>query len=294
MDFKQLESFISIVKYNSFSKAARELYLSQPTISNHIQNLEKELGIMLFNRKGKTIELTTEGKIFNEHAKNILKKRDEAFFELSDITGKYDVLIELLASSVPEETVLPSIIAEFISLFPGMKFKIHHLDSADVLDSIRDNKYNLGFVGIKPTNEFESTKVFKDKMVIIGPKSDKIHKELTFDEILKLPLIMREEGSGSGKIFSNELANRKLSVKDLNVVVICENFATMKKLVGCNVGYAIVPFSYAKEINSNDNILVHEIKDISTSRDFYFVASKSALLTPLELKFKEFILNKKF
>lgn len=294
MDFKQLESFIAIVKYNSFSKAARELYLTQPTISNHIQNLEKDLGIILFDRKGKSIELTFEGKIFNEHARNILKKRDEALFELNDMKGKYEILLELPASSVPEETVLPKIISEFITLFPGIKFKIHHLDSADVLDAIRDNKYSLGFVGVKPSPEFESKKVFKDKMVIIGPASAFTPKELTFDEILALPLIMREEGSGSGKIFSNELENRKLSVKNLKVAVVCENFATMKKLVSCGVGYAIVPNSYAKELFLDKNISVHQIKDISTERDFYFVALKSAILNPLELKFKEFILNKDF
>ena len=84
MDFKQLESFITIAKYNSFSKAARELYLTQPTLSNHIQNLESELGILLFDRKGKTIELTDAGKTFKNHAVEIIKKRDSAIFTIND------------------------------------------------------------------------------------------------------------------------------------------------------------------------------------------------------------------
>ena len=88
MDFKQLESFITIAKYNSFSKAARELYLTQPTLSNHIQNLESELGILLFDRKGKTIELTDAGKTFKNHAVEIIKKRDSAVFTINDIIGK--------------------------------------------------------------------------------------------------------------------------------------------------------------------------------------------------------------
>ena len=89
MDFKQLESFITIAKYNSFSKAARELYLTQPTLSNHIQNLESELGILLFDRKGKTIELTDAGKTFKNHAVEIIKKRDSAVFTINDIIATY-------------------------------------------------------------------------------------------------------------------------------------------------------------------------------------------------------------
>ena len=140
MDFKQLESFITIAKYNSFSKAARELYLTQPTLSNHIQNLESELGILLFDRKGKTIELTDAGKTFKNHAVEIIKKRDSAVFTINDIIGKFDGLLELPSSSVPEEFVVPDVIAGFSAKFPGIRFKIYHLDSQDVLESISDNK----------------------------------------------------------------------------------------------------------------------------------------------------------
>jgi DNA-binding transcriptional LysR family regulator len=139
MDFKQLESFITIAKYNSFSKAARELYLTQPTLSSHIQNLESELGILLFDRKGKTIELTDAGKTFKNHAVEIIKKRDSAVFTINDIIGKFDGLLELPSSSVPEEFVVPEVIAGFSAKFPGIRFKIYHLDSQDVLESISDN-----------------------------------------------------------------------------------------------------------------------------------------------------------
>lgn len=293
MDFKQLESFIAIAKYNSFSKAARELYLTQPTLSNHIQNLESELGILLFDRKGKTIELTSAGKTFKDHAIEIIKKRDSAVFTINDIIGKFDGLIELPSSSVPEEFILPDIIADFSTHFPGIRFKVHHLDSQDVLESIDENKYSMGFIGSKPNADFDSVKVFEDNMVLIGPKKDGISRStITFDEILKLPLIMREEGSGSGKIFSKELSSRKKTISNLNIVVITESFNVAKSLVAKNVGYAFIPSSSAKSIPSDSNICIYDITDVNTFRAFYFIVHKKAVLTPIEIKFMDFVTGK--
>lgn len=293
MDFKQLESFIAIAKYNSFSKAARELYLTQPTLSNHIQNLESELGILLFDRKGKTIELTSAGKTFKDHAIEIIKKRDSAVFTINDIIGKFDGLIELPSSSVPEEFILPDIIADFSTHFPGIRFKVHHLDSQDVLESIDENKYSMGFIGSKPNADFDSVKVFEDNMVLIGPKKDGISRStITFDEILKLPLIMREEGSGSGKIFSKELSSRKKTISNLNIVVITESFNVAKSLVDKNVGYAFIPSSSAKSIPADSNICIYDITDVNTFRAFYFIIHKKAVLTPIEIKFMDFITGK--
>jgi len=290
MDFRQLESFITIAKYNSFSKAARELYLTQPTLSNHIQNLESELGILLFDRKGKTIQLTDAGRTFRNHAIEIIKKRDSAVFVINDIIGKFDGLLELPSSSVPEEFVVPDIIAGFSKKFPGIRFKIYHLDSQDVLESIADNKYSMGFTGSKPGSEFEAIKVFEDHMVLIGPKTDgSCRSSITFEEILTLPLIMREEGSGSGKIFSKELKKYNKSISDLNTVVITESFNVAKSLVSNGVGYAFIPASSTNCISDESNTCIYDISDFDTHRDFYFVVQKKAVLTPIEVKFMDFI-----
>ena len=290
MDFKQLESFITIAKYNSFSKAARELYLTQPTLSNHIQNLESELGILLFDRKGKTIELTDAGKTFKNHAVEIIKKRDSAVFTINDIIGKFDGLLELPSSSVPEEFVVPDVIAGFSAKFPGIRFKIYHLDSQDVLESISDNKYTMGFVGSKPGSEFDYVKVFEDKMVLIGPKKDDACRaSLKFEDVLDLPLIMREEGSGSGKIFSKELAAHGRTISSLNTVVITESFNVARSLVSKGVGYAFIPASSAQCISEDSNICIYDISDFDTQRNFYFVVHKKAVFTPIESKFIDFI-----
>ena len=84
MDFRKLESFVSIVKHGSFTKAAEELYLTQPTITGHIQSLENRLGTVLLNRNGKTVSLTEAGQILYTHALNILSTREHALLSLAE------------------------------------------------------------------------------------------------------------------------------------------------------------------------------------------------------------------
>ncbi len=289
MDFKQLESFITIAKYNSFSKASRDLFLTQPTLSNHIQNLEKELATQLFERKGKTIELTQAGKIFRDHAIELIKQRDSALFQINDLIGQFVGTLELPYSTVPGEAVVPELVAAFVKMFPGIRFKLHHLDSQDVIDAIIEKKYTLGFVGTKPNNDFESVKVYSDDMVFIGPSSLPLGSaKLVLEQILHLPMIVREEGSASGAIISHLFSKLKQSPY-ANVVAISESFFLSKKLVELGAGFAFVPRSFANAHCHNDKLMIYEIRNIDTHRQFYFVCHKKATLTPLESQFKEFV-----
>ena len=292
MDFKQLESFITIAKYNSFSKASRELYLTQPTLSNHIQNLEKELMTQLFERHGKTIELTQTGRVFRDYAIDLIKKRDSALFQINNLIGQFGGTIELPYSTVPGEMIVPQLVTGFIKEFPGIRFKLHHLDSQDVIEAITEKKYSMGFVGSKPNNDFESYPIFSDDMVFIGPKSIPLSgKELVLEQILSLPMIVREEGSGSGSIISKELAHQNLHYHQLNIVAIAESFYLVKKLVELGTGFAFVPRSFANELCNTEQLIIYEIKNINTHRQFHFISHKKAVLSPLENQFKEYVLK---
>lgn len=289
MDFKQLESFITIAKYNSFSKASRELYLTQPTLSNHIHNLEKELMTQLFERHGKTIELTPAGKIFRDCAIELVKQRDSAFFQINHLIGQFGGTVELPYSTVPGETVVPELISEFIKTYPGIRFKLNHLDSQDVIDALIEKKFSFGFVGSKPNNDFDSLKVYEDDMVLIGPKDQPLEQNhVPLEVILTLPMIIREEGSGSGSIISKELSKHKLLLHELNVVAIVEGFHISKRLTMLGTGFAFVSRSFANEF-VHDDVEIYELEGINTKREFYFVHPKKVTLNPLENQFKEFV-----
>lgn len=290
MDFKQLESFITIAKYNSFSKASRELYLTQPTLTNHIQNLERELMTPLFERHGKTIELTQAGQIFRDHAVELIKQRDSALFQINDLIGQFGGTLELPYSTVPGEAIVPQLVAKFVKDYPGIRFKLHHMDSQDVIDAISDKKYALGFVGSKPNNDFESLQVYEDDMVFIGPREIPLaQNNLAIEQILHLPMIIREEGSSSGSIIARELAKQHLLYHQLNIVAVAESFYMAKKLVELNAGFSFVPRSFAHTFTDKDDVLVYEIENLHSLRQFHFICHKKATLSPLESQFRSFV-----
>lgn len=290
MDFRQLESFLTVTKYNSFSKASRELFLTQPALSNQIKNLEKELRTPLFDRRGKSIELTQAGKLFREYAIDMIKKKEAAIFEVNDLIDQFDGIIEIPCSTVPSETILPQLIVRFSEQYPGVNFRILSMDSSDVIDSLREKKYAIGFIGSKPNHDFESIKVYSDDMVLIGPAATPLKKSsIKIKEIAGLPLIVREEGSGSGTIIYQELQKHRIPKHELKTVAITDNVYVLFQLVAAGAGYAFVPRSFAETNFQSPDILLYEVEHLNTERDFYFIREKSDLLTPLEAKFSDFV-----
>ncbi len=291
MDFRQLESFLTVTKYNSFSKASRDLFLTQPALSNQIKNLERELKTPLFDRKGKSIELTPAGKLFRDYAIELIKKKETALFEINDLMDKFDGMIELPSSTVPGETIVPKLVSDFLDAHPGIKFKLYSMDTSDVLDSISDHKYSIGFIGSKPGSDFDYIKVFSDDMVFIGPATSLLDSNpLKLDGVARLPLIVREEGSSSGNIIGTELNKHGLSRDSLNIVAVTENIHVIKELVACNAGFAFVPRSSVESVQNN-RIHIYELEDFNSQRDFYFIRHKSSLLTPIEEIFSEFVFS---
>lgn len=289
MDFRQLESFLAVTKYKSFSKASRELFLTQPALSNQIKNLEKELQTALFDRKGKTIELTASGKLFREHAIQLIKKKEAALFDINSFMDRYDGTIEIPCSTVPSETIMPEIISRFTKNYPGIIFKIFSMDSSDVIESLEEKKYSLGFVGSKPNSDFESIKVYSDDMVFIGSSLESLHRNsISLRDILDLPLIVREPGSGSGDIIDQQLKREEISREDLTIVAITENVHIMKQLVASGLGFAFIPRSSIVDC-PHSKIKIYEVDGLNSSRNFYFIKPKNGLLSPLENQFCEFI-----
>ncbi|MBP3930964.1 MAG: LysR family transcriptional regulator, partial [Peptostreptococcaceae bacterium] len=153
MDLKQLEIFVAVAKYQSFSKAAKELFLTQPTISAHIQNLEKELGTILVNRNNKIITLTKPGEILFEHSIYILNNCKRAIYDIKEYEGKIEGAIDIACSSIPETYVLPDFLKSFFNEYPDVKFNISHYDSKYAISEILNERVSFGLVGSIPNND---------------------------------------------------------------------------------------------------------------------------------------------
>lgn len=289
MDFKQLEAFVSVAKYGSFSKAARELFLTQPTISSHIQNLEKELDTVLFNRNNKYITLTKSGEILYDNAISILNNCKKAIYDIKEYSGNIEGIIDIASSSIPETYILPNFIKSFSNKYPNVKFSISHYDSQYAISEVLNERVSFGFIGSKTFNsQIEYIDILSDELVLIAPLNLNIENEngyIDIKEINSLKFIMRKDGSGTKNLTFNILKKNNFNIDDLNVIAYVESNETIKEMVKIGLGVSFVSFNSIKDYIKSNEIKYYRIKNIKFDRKFYFIYSKKKVFNPLEDKF---------
>ena len=289
MDFKQLEAFVSVAKYGSFSKAARELFLTQPTISSHIQNLEKELDTVLFNRNNKYITLTKYGEILYDNAISILNNCKKAIYDIKEYSGNIEGIIDIASSSIPETYILPNFIKSFSNKYPNVKFSISHYDSQYAISEVLNERVSFGFIGSKTFNsQIEYIDILSDELVLIAPLDLNIENEngyIDIKELNNLKFIMRKDGSGTKNLTFNILKDNNLNIDNLDILAYVESNETIKEMVKIGLGVSFVWHNSIKDYVKSNEIKYYKVKNISFSRKFYFIYSKKKVFNPLEDKF---------
>lgn len=296
MEFNQLESFINVVKYKNFSYAAKKLYITQPTISSNIKNLETELNTILLDRTSKTITLTDSGKIFYEYAVELINIRDKAKFIISEHMGRIEGEIDICVSSIPEEYILPYIIKDFLKLYPNVTFNVNHKNSKDVVDNILDGKLNFGIVGAKYYSEqLKYMDFYEDELVLCVPYTDKWLKfdsgYVDIDVLLTEKFILRKANSGTRALVEQRLFSKGIDINDLNTVSYIDSNDMIKKMIELNLGISFVSEIAVKNEVELKLVKTLRINDLDFKRNFYFVHSKNRTLSPLVEAFKDFLIN---
>ncbi len=296
MEFNQLESFISVVKHNSFSYAAKELYITQPTVSNNIQNLEKELNTTLLNRTSKTITLTDAGKIFYKYAVELINIRDKAKYIISEHSNNVEGEIEITASSIPEQYILPYIIKDFLNIYPNVSFSMTHKNSKNVVDDILEGKLNFGIVGAKYHSEMlEYIDFYEDELVVCVPNNNNYswsdNDYLDIDFLYSEKFILRKKGSGTRKLIEQKLSAKGISLDELNIISLIDSNEMIKKMIELGLGISFISKIAVKNEVDLKLIKTLSIKDLNLKRSFYFVHSKNRTLPPAVEAFKDFLIN---
>ena len=284
MDIKQLEVFARVFENQSFSKAAQQLGLSQPTVSTHIQHLEDLLGKKLFDRVGRRVVPTAEARILYRHAVEILKKREEALAELLSLDRKpHRGTVRIAASNIPGDYLFPHVLKRLKDLFPEVIFILEIVDSSRVLALLKEQlpSFDLGFVGIETKDQkFEAKKIHDDEIVLIAPS---YHREdvIEVEELPKLPLIFREEDSGTRKTVEEALRKNGIDPKTLNVVAYLGSNTAIKEAVKRGAGFGLVSKYSVEDEISCGKLKVVRIKGLSIKRCFYAVRRRDITPVPV-------------
>lgn len=293
MEFKQLEAFVAVVDYGSFSEAARKLYLTQPTISTHIRSLEEELHTRLIIRTTKKLTITPKGYQLYDSAVRMLDIRNNLF---ENFTGSKKQIIDLAASTIPSSYLLPELMAGFGRMYPDVYFHSWQTDSARAISRVLDGSVDLALTG---QNTGDDSCIFipfcQDDMVIATPVNDHYlqlkERPVTFYDFLKDPIIIRERGSGTKKEMDIFLENAGIEPSSLNVVARMNDLESIKKSIVNGLGISILSARSAVDLKKTKQILLFPLEGTAHKRSFYIVCSKNRILKAHVRQFIQYVKN---
>lgn len=292
MDIHHLKVFALVFKYKSFSEAADELHLTQPTVSQHIRALEEELNCKLFDRLARKIIPTKEAGVLIGRAQEIIEKA-ESFKNLlgefrEDMTGH----IIIGASSIPGTYILPGIISEFRRKRPSVLFEIVVSDSRGIIDKVSDHDLLIGIVGARlDSRQLQYIPFLNDELVVIDAPTLAKSRSMDFSEIIDLPMVMREQGSGTRREFEKVLIKHKMDENQLNIVGIFGSTDAVKQAVKQGVGISVVSRRAVRDELKCNVLSEIKIKDSEMQRQFFIVTHRKRTLPHNYKSFLEYLLS---
>lgn len=290
MDLHHLKIFTEVYKQKSFSKAAEILLLSQPTVSEHIKTLEDELNCKLFDRLGRTIVPTKIADILYPKALNLIEEIEKLRTEIINIQGNIAGHIRIGASTIPGTYILPTLATEFKSKYKNISFEILIEDSKKITDMVLNHELIMGIVGAVMEPEKLNYISFVEDELVLASTKDIINKDsVTVEELLKIPFVIREEGSGTRKTIEEHLFKKNFSINDLNIVAILGSTDSVKQAIKSSLGASILSRISIKEELERGILKETTIKGLKIKRNFSIITHKRRTLPPHYQALFEFI-----
>ncbi len=274
MESFRLKVFRSVAKNLSFTKAANELYISQPAISKNIQALENEFGLRLFIRKGNRTYLTSAGKVLLGYSEDIFNLQMKLESDLNMFKDEQTGLLRLGASTTIAQYVIAPILSKFNKKFPHIKLSLISGNSERISDALLKEDIDLGIVEGKTKNkDIKYTKFISDELVAATNFNNKYIKknEISLKELTHLPLILRERGSGTLEVFEHALKNKKIKISSLNILMYLGSTEAIKLILESDESVGVISLrAIKKELNAG-LLKVVKIKNFQIKRNFEFI-----------------------
>ena len=293
MDIHHLRVFISVYKRKSFSKAAEELHLTQPTVSDHIKALEEELNCRLFDRLSRKIIPTEEADLLMGRAVDVIEKVEG----IQDLHGesRKDLAGHLVigASTIPGAYILPGLTAAFRGKHPSVLFEIVVSDSRDIVAKVAEHELLIGIVGAKlDTRPVHYEPFLDDELIAITSPVFEKGKSMSIRDIAGLPIVMREQGSGTRREFEKILEKEGIDPHQLNIVGIFGSTDAIKQAVKEGMGISVISRKSVKDELKCGMLREIRIKDANMKRQFYIITHRKRTLPHLYKIFLDYLLAK--
>jgi len=297
IDFRHLETFCRVASLRSFSKAAEDLFLTQPTVSGHILSLEQSLSLRLFDRAGREVRLTKAGEVFLKYASKILFSRRDLLNALSEFSEGIRGELFLGASTIPGEYILPGLVGDFKKEHPHFILSLKIADTKEIIQDVLQGDVEFGMIGAKLDHPFlHFEKYEEDEIIVVASSSHPLtrKKKVEVEELLKEPWIIREEGSGTQMAVEKALRKKGKSLRQFNVVMKMGSTSSVKEGLKARLGLAFISArATEEELNRGllSRIAVEGIDAIP--RQIYIASHRGRTLSPIGAEFLRFLRREK-
>jgi len=294
-DLRQLEIFCKVAELKSFSKAARAVHLTQPTVSEHIAALEEALGTKLFDRLGREVVPTRAGEVLRRYALRFMKLKDETLQGIDELLGVRSGEIQIGASTIPGEYILPRIIGQFRDEYPEIAVRVLVADTETILMRVLAGEFELGIVGSRwkvPHLVLET--LWDDELVLAVPARHPWarRRQVSAKELLREPFILRESGSGTRHIMEEALRAHGVSGGSrLNVVAEFGSSTAVKEGIIHGIGVSILSSRAVEAEVKAGLVATLRVRELSLNRSFYLAQDPRRSISPLCRAFLEFLLH---
>ena len=289
MNLLQLRLFRDIARELSFVKTARQNHITQPAVSTHIKNLEEELGVKLFNRAPRSVQLTPEGRSLLPDIEEILQRCDSLKLRSDYGRVSHEGSVRVAAIHSIGMYELGEFLTTFMKTFPKIHVHLQYRRADVIYDLILKKKVELGLVAYpeKRTN-IESLLYGEDNLVVIVHKDHNLssRKSISLKQINGLPFIAFDDGVPTREAIDSML--RKANVA-LDVRMTNDNIYALKKAVESGIGISIVPSSSVKDEVRNGTLRCIRIRDFATKRPLSIIKLKKSSLSPAAQIFEDML-----
>lgn len=276
---QQLESLIVLVEVGSYTKASANLFLSQSSLTKHIQNMEDAAETKLVQRGSTGITLTPEGQILYDYAKRLTKLRDEARDRVERLKNQDSGHIYIAASTTPATYLLPQLLAHVLPMHTEIKVHIQMHDSDEVLQMVLNNQAEIGFIGKETLNKkIVSEQLCRDKLVLAVYPNHRLARQqsVTIDELAQEAFVIREHGSGTRAIFEEFLQQHSGNrLSQFNVICEMGSTEAVKEAILAGLGISILSIFAVKRELQQGLLIPVDIVDCSMERYFYIIYRKN-------------------
>jgi len=294
ISLNELQVFLVAAELGNFSEAGRKLSLTQSAVSQTINNLEKHLGVKLFERTGRTVFLSPSGQALEPMARELIAASKRLEETMCSLQGKVVGEMTIGCSTTSGKYLLPGLIAQFRGQYPQVRINVIVHSRGTVINKLLNGDLPLGMSSKKVDHhDLEYQDFFTDEIILIVPKE---HRWASFrqvfpDDLLDEPMILREEGAGTREMMLEGLQAHDISPDMLNIAMILGNAEAIEMAVEEGIGIAFISRLAAAKGLALDRVVEIQVKGMQLTRSIWMARNRRFPATRAQQEFWDFVKN---